>query len=117
MLAAQTGSIKLVQTLLESAASIGAKDKRGLTALMYAGQSFSADVSKALIQAAASVNETDAKGWTALMHAGRARAHCDGGSRRLVTGQAAAAPTLIFVTRKARVTRLVGKKPVTLDRL
>lgn len=76
MLAAKSASVERVETLLKSGAtaSVNAKDKRGLPALIYAitgyGQSEIELIKtvKALLAAGAHVNEVDETGRTALMH-------------------------------------------------
>jgi ankyrin repeat protein len=63
-------NIKMVQTLLgtEARATINAKDKRGLTALINAAAYGDADVVRALLAAGANINDVDREGRTALMY-------------------------------------------------
>ncbi len=66
MLAAENGSLPLVELLLARGADVHAQNRQGETALIFAAESGRADVAQRLLTAGARVDTQSASGWTAM---------------------------------------------------
>jgi ankyrin repeat protein len=70
------GKLKRIERLLKAGAEIEAKDKDGITALIWAAHVGGMEACRLLIEKGAKVDAKDKMGWTALMFAARWR-HTD----------------------------------------
>ena len=71
MTAARTGKVEAVKALLKRDAAVGAKEKRGQTALMWAAAEGHVEVVEALIEAGADIHAHLSSGFTPLLFAVR----------------------------------------------
>lgn len=86
MMAASSGALESVETLLEAGADLNAEDRSGETALMKAVRNGHFRVVRTLVEGGADINHADYTGRTALVYAEESR---ERGIQRFLEGQGA----------------------------